>query len=499
MDGAAGKALLRVLLASLLCTAVCKKFEMNGRCAAVVKLQKWMKEDLFGDGETANWDYKIKVDPWTVFGQVHVHLKGKRMRLEHVYGGTAPVGGSSFAVALAPVPLGDDNLFEISGLGEPDEEPEFTCSNLLRDEDISTCPLGIHFKLNALLQPDVLVDARGNTHTCKGDEIDPATGALCSPGMFTTTVRMDMWIEGSEVTLDFGTRGVMIKDLWNSRMLSGGDGKSTSATFKLKKQDGSWFGERKEAFGFAADGIITKLPSISCVVTKPFPAPPPPRPPAPPPKLPPFFLGDRSGCFLGGNAVFTHAPDSEPVLGWMHSFEVTVTLGRWQAGAMVLLDFYGKDLHEHPLKVLSADPAEALHREDVTGHSLMVKLLPSPVNEFKVVASGAVEGTRTPTPTLTLPLTLPLTLTLTRTRTRTLTLTRTRTRTRTRPRASTTTAPAPARAAPVSAASACRTCASLAAGAPTSRATPPAAARSAAAARASARCRRCRPSLLGLG
>ena len=243
MDGAAGKALLRVLLASLLGTAVCKKFEMNGRCAAVVKLQKWMKEDDFGVGETANWDYKIKVDPWTVFGQVHVHLKGKKMRLEHVYGGTAPVGGSSFAVALAPVPLGDDNLFEISGFGEPDEEPEFTCSNLLRDEDISTCPLGIHFKLNALLQPDMLVDARGNSHACKGDEIDPATGALCSPGMFTTTVRMDMWIEGSEVTLDFGTRGVMIKDLWNSRMLSGGDGKSSTATFKLKKQDGSWFGD----------------------------------------------------------------------------------------------------------------------------------------------------------------------------------------------------------------------------------------------------------------
>ena len=334
-DGAAGKALRRVLLASLLCTALCKKFEMDGRCAAVVKLQKWMKEDLVGDGETGNWDYKIKVDPWTVFGQVHVRLKGKKMRLEHVYGGPAPVGGSSFAVALSPVPLGDDNLFEISGLGEPEEDPEFTCSNLLsvrcshgghpaqppqslvasgahlccvarrQDDDISTCPLGIHFKLNALLQPDVLTDARGNSHTCKGDEIDPATGALCSPGMFTTTIRMNMWIEGSEVTLDFGTRGVMIKDLWNSRILSGGDGKSSSATFKLKKQDGSWFGERKEAFGFAADGIITKLPSISCVVTKPFPAPPPPKPPAPPPKSPPFFLGDRSGCFLGGNAIFT--------------------------------------------------------------------------------------------------------------------------------------------------------------------------------------------------
>ena len=129
-DGATGKALLRALLASLLGSALSKKFEMDGRCAAVVKLQKWMKEDLVGE-EQGNWDYKIKVDPWTVFGQVHVRLKGKKMRLEHIYGGTAPVGGSSFTVALSPVPLGDDNLFEISGLGEPEDDPEFTCSNLL--------------------------------------------------------------------------------------------------------------------------------------------------------------------------------------------------------------------------------------------------------------------------------------------------------------------------------------------------------------------------------
>ena len=41
--------------------------------------------------------------------------------------------------------------------------------------------------------------------------------------------------------------------------------------------------------------------------------------------------------------------------------------------------------------------------QDVTGHSVMVKLLPSPVNEFKVVAAAL---------TLTLPQTNTLTLNL---------------------------------------------------------------------------------------
>jgi hypothetical protein len=258
---------------------------------------------------------------------------------------------------------------------------------------MSTCPLGVHFKLNALLQPDQVTDEKGHTRACTGVETD-SYGQTCSPGMFTAMIRVDMWIEASDITIDFGKSGVMIKDLWNSRVLTGGDGKHRTATFRLKQQDGSWFGERRSAFGFAADGIITKLPSIACEVSKPFPRPPPPNPPAPPPGLPPFFLGDRAGCFLGGNAIFTHAPDAEPVLGWMHSFEVTVTLGKWQPGALVLLDFFGPHLYEHPLKVLSADPADGLAREDVTGHSVMMRLLPSPVTSFKVVASGAVEGMR---------------------------------------------------------------------------------------------------------
>ena len=52
--------------------------------------------------------------------------------------------------------------------------------------------------------------------------------------------------------------------------------------------------------------------------------------------------------------------------------------------------------------MISADPIDAIRRQDVTGHSIMVKLLPSPVNEFKVVASAL-----TLTPALPLPRPLP--------------------------------------------------------------------------------------------
>ena len=103
--------------------------EAQSGSAAVVKEQKWLQEDLHGES-LANWDYRVKVEPWTVFGQVHVHLMGSAMQLQHGYGGTAPIGGSAFTVALDPVPLGDDSMFEISGFGIPGADPEFSCSNL---------------------------------------------------------------------------------------------------------------------------------------------------------------------------------------------------------------------------------------------------------------------------------------------------------------------------------------------------------------------------------
>ena len=45
-----------------------KEFDMGGQCAAVFKEQKWIAEDADGV-RSHQWDYKIIVSPWTVFGK----------------------------------------------------------------------------------------------------------------------------------------------------------------------------------------------------------------------------------------------------------------------------------------------------------------------------------------------------------------------------------------------------------------------------------------------
>ena len=157
---------------------------------------------------------------------------------------------------------------------------------------------------------------------------------------------------------------------------------------------GSWYGERKSAFGFSADGSLTRLPHITCKVSNPFPTPPPPSPPSPPPTSPPQFTASERACFLGGGAVFTDAPDTEPIAGWMRPWTVSITLERWIPGTRIVLDFMGTNLVAHPLKIFKVDPSEAVRRVEMTKHSLVVMLLESPVVSFDVIGSGAVEGMR---------------------------------------------------------------------------------------------------------
>lgn len=107
-----------------------KAVDMQGKCAVVVKEQKWLAEDMEGEKQ-ANWDYKVRVEPWTLFGKVRVDLIGKRMSVEHVYGGTTEsLGRSTFTVTLSAVPVGGESAFEISGYGEPIRLPELSCFDL---------------------------------------------------------------------------------------------------------------------------------------------------------------------------------------------------------------------------------------------------------------------------------------------------------------------------------------------------------------------------------
>ena len=53
---------------ALALAARAKEFDMGGQCAAVFKEQKWIAEDADGV-RSHQWDYKIIVSPWTVFGK----------------------------------------------------------------------------------------------------------------------------------------------------------------------------------------------------------------------------------------------------------------------------------------------------------------------------------------------------------------------------------------------------------------------------------------------
>ena len=88
----------RLLLLLLPAASRGAKFDMEGQCAKLFHSQKWLDED-----ELHNWDYKIRVEPWTVFAHVTVKLHGIGMKVENIYGGTGKVGGSSVTVELNAV------------------------------------------------------------------------------------------------------------------------------------------------------------------------------------------------------------------------------------------------------------------------------------------------------------------------------------------------------------------------------------------------------------
>ena len=122
---------------------------------------------------------------------------------------------------------------------------------------------------------------------------------------------------------------------------------------------GSWYGERKNSFGFSADGEIGRLPHVTCDVKQPLPAPPPPSPPFSPPAVPPYYTASERACFLGGGAEFIRAPNLDPVSGWLHPWTVSVRLQRWIVGTQIVLDFTGANLHTHPIKILRVTPGDA--------------------------------------------------------------------------------------------------------------------------------------------
>ena len=165
---------------ALALAAHAKEFDMGGQCAAVFKEQKWIAEDADGV-RSHQWDYKIIVSPWTVFGkaraaaaaascaavhgsaprrslrappltpprartppQVSFRLEGTGIVIRDVYQAQADeTGYASTRVTLDAHGSGTGlNIFEVSGSGDVKAGPHLSCSGLVSPDELSHCPLG---------------------------------------------------------------------------------------------------------------------------------------------------------------------------------------------------------------------------------------------------------------------------------------------------------------------------------------------------------------------
>ena len=118
-------------LVLVLCSAVRPPpppaLDLDGACAGVKSSDSW-KDAKTG---SAHWSYRIKVQPWTVFGRVHVELHGYNMKVVEIYNGDVDEKAKSFWVSLHPEhSAGPDSTFQIEGEGEAYAEPTLTCEGL---------------------------------------------------------------------------------------------------------------------------------------------------------------------------------------------------------------------------------------------------------------------------------------------------------------------------------------------------------------------------------
>ena len=86
------------------------------------------------------WDYRIKVEPWQVFGHIELDVMGEDIVIEHVWaasvlnmnslGNSGPHGGVRVKLEL-DMQAQDDQQLDIDGTGTPSANPAIVkCSNL---------------------------------------------------------------------------------------------------------------------------------------------------------------------------------------------------------------------------------------------------------------------------------------------------------------------------------------------------------------------------------
>ena len=401
---------------------------MNGACAVVARENVYVKDtkkmvmnpvtgEMEPKGEVLSsapmWDYRIKVDPWQVFGEVELDIMGQNVEVEHVWaasvvsmstlGSTGPHGGVRVKLELDMQPQ-DDQQFDIDGVGTPSANPTIVrCRNL--EPPVYACKLNARYTMLNSFETRV-----------------------------SSKVYLETWQQGAKVKIDFGTTAVRLSEVWGAQVIEDDDmepaavpagrqlrgreeapatangaatpvaalvaaraGEAAAAaagpmktqfTFRLMPFNHHMPTDRRSCFGFDSSPMFHSMPMISCTPVLPFPPPPPPSPPAPPPAPPPYLQTERGDCFLGGRVEFVTTPSSTPGTLW----EVSVHLDRWLMGSQLTLDFFGEQLRAHPLRIASFQPDGTVLQVGLTYHSVMLELRNAPVHEFTMQAYGLPEG-----------------------------------------------------------------------------------------------------------
>ena len=347
--------------------------DLEGACAGIKQRETWKT----ATGEP-HWSYRIKVQPWTVFGRVRVLLHGWDMKMTRNFSAAVESpSGRDITAILHPRP-GLDNTFQILGTGEPYADPDLSCENLKSENATEAeCPLGPRFTVES--DWDSLLEGR-----------------------FRASVKLDLWVLQTIITLDFGegTTVSIGRDLSGARITDGGDGSSSTAVVSLLPLK-HCLGMYKDAScdnSFAFSAVVTPsmraLPRITCLLTRDMPAPPPPSPPNPPPSPPPGYVIDPNLCYLGGTSHYIVAPHKVAAQAALQTWVVAVHLNEWKPGLRIVLDFPGVMHAEHGLHVHSVYPAEVARLVSVTRHSAIVELLPTAARDFRFEALGDVDEVR---------------------------------------------------------------------------------------------------------
>lgn len=336
------------------------KVTMNGHCAVVAQ------SSLYGQDGVGAWDFKIKVEPWLVFGRVELHFNGIGLGVNAVWAASMlsadyDADGVRVVVSLGHQPQ-QDQQFDISGSGMLLGSPTIIrCSGLKAPP--TDCDLGPTLRV---------VNQYANVSSLQ--------------------VRMQTWQQGADVTLSFSP-AVVLSELWGAGAPDGQDATgelSSSIRFHLQPPTPHLSLDRLSSFGFIVSPIPKAMPTISCKPIIPFPPPPPPGLPSPAPSPPPFLMANRQDCFLGGRATFIRSPAVFPGLPW----ELKIELQRWKPGATVILNFVkqkGSRTDNQPLRVANLFPPSAITQSLSTSHSIVLQLLQTPIRTFSLVATGAVD------------------------------------------------------------------------------------------------------------